>query len=549
MASTIAFRWLVLLAILWTTTFSVQTLPADEVSVPMLPVNTSGIEDSMGAVVGIYDRDTNEATRKLAAYLADANGNWTQPIVQNSGSRSFVPLRLNTPSGMVRIELSVTIEGATPEQSIDALLDEVIKRASDDSVDPLPNVSATKDSNDDANGAHVNNDVPSDTESPKHSELASTETAAEDQQEEPTVEATAYVRDSLLAKLERLVRATGATGADRDELRWMLDQWRPGPLWLISRDAVSPPQRLVDPVLSWLDNDRDGNLDAEEQNDIVNRLVRLDTNRDRIVLMAELDAAILRDRRPKVKSAPRLTWNLAWDNSEAFSTSSDDSSPTMTMQAIVNIRSRGIVNQVASVVDSLLNTKIDQQLQSQLTLRSDQTKLFPADGFASATFGDPPYPMRLNVYGYFDASLSAVGRCQFSVAANLADRQLWYIIDTNGDERLTEIEQRAAAGRLMALDRNKDAVLSPDEWPLTLQLAICQGNGATEMLQSSAATPATAMPEPEVSAPDWFTGMDSNRDGVLTRDEFLGSTDQFSKYDQDKDGFVTPLEITLVDQP
>ena len=40
----------------------------------------------------------------------------------------------------------------------------------------------------------------------------------------------------------------------------------------------------------------------------------------------------------------------------------------------------------------------------------------------------------------------------------------------------------------------------------------------------------------------WFAAMDSNRDGEISRREFLGTQDQFQQLDRDADGFIGPAE-------
>ena len=48
-------------------------------------------------------------------------------------------------------------------------------------------------------------------------------------------------------------------------------------------------------------------------------------------------------------------------------------------------------------------------------------------------------------------------------------------------------------------------------------------------------------------APAWFTGMDYNGDGDISRREFLGTQSQFEELDQDGDGFLIVGEIAPAD--
>jgi hypothetical protein len=44
------------------------------------------------------------------------------------------------------------------------------------------------------------------------------------------------------------------------------------------------------------------------------------------------------------------------------------------------------------------------------------------------------------------------------------------------------------------------------------------------------------------TAPDWFASMDKNRDGDLSRGEFLGTTAQFRQFDENDDELLSVAE-------
>ncbi|MBX9582607.1 MAG: EF-hand domain-containing protein, partial [Gemmataceae bacterium] len=56
--------------------------------------------------------------------------------------------------------------------------------------------------------------------------------------------------------------------------------------------------------------------------------------------------------------------------------------------------------------------------------------------------------------------------------------------------------------------------------------------------------PAAAEPPPaaKTGVPDWFTKMDRNGDGDISRREFLGPLSLFRRLDADGDGLITPDE-------
>ncbi|EMI40603.1 EF-hand domain-containing protein [Rhodopirellula sp. SWK7] len=499
------------------------TLIADEVSVPMVTGASSPVSTTMNATIGIYNTAATEANRRLSDYDADANGQWTQPKTRSSSSNQFVPLRLETPSGMIRIELSVLIDGMTPEQNVEKLLDQVIDRAGKTTDPPTRSINVDASFSEDINKDESN------------------QTA-----DESSVTPTTYVRDTVLTKLERFIGATGAEGADREELRWMLDQWRPGPLWLIARDAVSPPQRSFEPLLSWLDLDRDGNLDAAEQAEIPARLNRLDDNRDRIVQTTELEAAIARDRRTPIRAETQTRWSLQWADVDAASSAND---LLEKLHTVTNIRTANATHHVASIVDDVLKTKLEESLSSQLTVRSDRATVSGSGNRVTVSLNKNERPIQIHLIGYSAPNLSPVARCQFSIAARLGHQPLWDQLDTDADGRLGELEQRVATDRLAALDHNADGTITPDEWPISFHLVFSQGNDATTYLNSSTSVSSTMPPTNTEPVPDWFAGMDTNQDGSVSPDEFLGSPKQFAKYDRDGDGLVTPSELTHDDQP
>ncbi|EMI56131.1 calmodulin [Rhodopirellula sallentina] len=480
---------------------------AGEASVPMARTATTGDDTSMIST-GVYNSAIAEANRRLLDYDADANGQWSQPTTRNVDNHSVVPLELRTPRGVIQISLSVFIDGNTPQQHVEKLLSETIDRADGHS-----------------NEKTITSNETSQSENP---------TQTQDEDATSAVRPKAYVRDSVLTKLERFVSATGTVDVDKDELRWMLDQWRPGPVWLIARDAVSPPRPAFEPLLTWLDRDRDGNLSSDEIASLPEQLKRLDNDRNRIVSTAELQSAVARDRRPPIHSAARTQWNLRW----AKPTSESSANTTLaTLIATANVRSSGTTPPAD-----------EPEQTSRLTVQSDTTDVFGNGNHVSVTIADSHGPMRVHFTAYESPELSPVARCQFSIAAFLGDQPLWNHLDQNADGRLVELEQRAAVDRLMQLDRNDDRSITPDEWPVSFHVVISQGNSATVNLDTSTPRSPTSPTAPDVQTPDWFVGMDTNRDGSLSQDEFLGSPNRFGEYDVNKDGLITPAELTTDDQ-
>ena len=55
--------------------------------------------------------------------------------------------------------------------------------------------------------------------------------------------------------------------------------------------------------------------------------------------------------------------------------------------------------------------------------------------------------------------------------------------------------------------------------------------------------PTGASDLPDENLPRWFLGMDTNRDGEVGIQEFLGTADRFVTLDKNGDGFINPAEL------
>ncbi len=109
---------------------------------------------------------------------------------------------------------------------------------------------------------------------------------------------------------------------------------------------------------------------------------------------------------------------------------------------------------------------------------------------------------------------------------------LFSSIDANDDRVLSPRERREAPERLAALDANGDSLVALSEAPAGFAVTVTRGAGGL--------TPGS--PAAGGSRPKWFTAMDSNRDGDVTRREFLGAQAQFDALDRNHDGFIDAAE-------
>jgi Ca2+-binding EF-hand superfamily protein len=171
----------------------------------------------------------------------------------------------------------------------------------------------------------------------------------------------------------------------------------------------------------------------------------------------------------------------------------------------------------------------------------------------------------LNAAGSPLAGLSAVidrdgdGKLYAKELADFADRQteaassrlvltasdqgraIFGILDLDRDRRLSAREVMRTVDRLASWDGDGDGRVTADEIPYHFLVTIARGevSGLAGESVVGAAPRSIAAPKPAPPAgPDWFRLMDRNRDGDVSRREFLGPREQFDHLDRDKDGLI-----------
>ena len=126
-----------------------------------------------------------------------------------------------------------------------------------------------------------------------------------------------------------------------------------------------------------------------------------------------------------------------------------------------------------------------------------------------------------------------------------ASRGLFGLIDTDGDNRLSVRELRAMPKLIERFDRDKDGYLSPGEVPRRFRLSLTRGlPGPGAGFGPVFAVPLAngrGTPRP-TTGPLWFQKMDRNKDGDVSRREFLGTDEEFRRIDTDGDGLIDVRE-------
>jgi Ca2+-binding EF-hand superfamily protein len=137
-----------------------------------------------------------------------------------------------------------------------------------------------------------------------------------------------------------------------------------------------------------------------------------------------------------------------------------------------------------------------------------------------------------------------LARSQVVLSAADQGRAIFAIVDLNRDRHLGAREIRGAVDRITSWDQNGDGMVSADEIPHHYQLTIGRGQatpgGAMAARSGMMAQADEAAKQPP--GPKWFVKMDRNRDGDVSRREFLGTRSEFERIDHDRDGLITADE-------
>lgn len=208
-----------------------------------------------------------------------------------------------------------------------------------------------------------------------------------------------------------------------------------------------------------------------------------------------------------------------------------------------------------AVLDPFAQETIEQQVEAQLsTFDSDANGWFAEEEFAESFLGQavPFVTMDVNTNEKIDKSemISFLAtqqlpmRAQISTHISDTEDALFGTLDADRNGRLDSREIAMSSAMLTTLDNNSDGQLTTAEIPSWISIGFLRGNSATVEALISNSFDATS--SPHLDLPIWFTGMDVNRDGSVSFQEFLGTETQFKSFDQDADGFLGWSEVRLI---
>jgi Ca2+-binding EF-hand superfamily protein len=146
-----------------------------------------------------------------------------------------------------------------------------------------------------------------------------------------------------------------------------------------------------------------------------------------------------------------------------------------------------------------------------------------------------------------------VARSCVSLGVSNEGQGLFELLDTNRDGKLSVRELRNAHKLLDRLPSGRDNLTRSDV-PRHYRIGMALGPNAGQDPLGRVAIPIArqgmrvgARPAP-MRGPVWFLKMDRNRDGDVSRKEFLGTDEQFKAIDTDGDGLISLAEAQAYDK-
>ncbi len=128
-------------------------------------------------------------------------------------------------------------------------------------------------------------------------------------------------------------------------------------------------------------------------------------------------------------------------------------------------------------------------------------------------------------------------------------RGLFGAIDLNSDGKLSIPELREMPKLVERFAANKAVGLAPGDVPRRFEATF--SNGISMIRATFAVVPRidgmTGQPRAQ-TGPLWFQKMDRNRDGYVSRREFLGTDEEFRNLDVDGDGFISVQEAEAAEK-
>jgi len=132
-----------------------------------------------------------------------------------------------------------------------------------------------------------------------------------------------------------------------------------------------------------------------------------------------------------------------------------------------------------------------------------------------------------------------------SVSIENRGQDLFEILDTSRDRRISQREFLDSLDRFSLWDANTDGQLAEVEVPQLYQLEFERGAPPLPSIVGANRRINRGANDVAMQGPVWFQRMDRNADGDVARDEFVGTPAQFDQLDANRDALIDAQEAIL----
>jgi hypothetical protein len=488
-------------------------------------------------------------------------------LLDHATVESLVREAVNVPvpedTANLSLEEEKNEEGAEDKESeSETLGDETVKK--DESQEKEAESSDNSSKEDTDKSDTETKTAEKDAEKKENSETKSAEKEKPKEPEKPVVDVKTRQARSVAQRLVNYM-ASSEVKADREEIRWLLAEWTGGPALLTLGPAMNWQRIGFAPMWNALDMDSDQNLSAAEIAAASERLSQADVDENSIVELEELF-----ELQPRTATAPHsypllmvldheTDWRHLYSQLQAAygrRMTKTQGSPASSTPALLERIASGDPTLTPEDLEVLLSQEADIKLRvtlggeekNEVALLSAQPESFTSDDQTVTVVRGAEY-FEISASEQKGAEASEPTATQIAIGAVVDGYPLFRLVDRNGDRRISPRERRNMAGILKALDLNGDGQITENEKPTAIRLAVTRGPHVHEVLaqptaahRELASTRQSSPAKPNAAAPSWFSDMDRNRDGDLSRSEFLGTSEQFKQMDADGDGLIGSQE-------
>jgi hypothetical protein len=501
----------------------------------------------------------------LANYERAELGGWRMPA-DAAMSDPWMRLLLLSPKRPYVVDIAVFVEGKSYRESREAWIDGLLAAgasapASDKAAEPEAKI-------DEADAKKVTSEAKGEPAEEEVATADAKQASPADKKADEKVPGIATQTRGSLSMRDRLTNYVAASGAnvDREEIRWLIAEWGSGPGVVVLGPALSWQRVGMATLEALLDTDADGTLAAAEIAAVDTVVQSADTDANDVVEVSEMRRAAKREMHISYEIGHSLVVmidaNTDWDALAATvrhvyarnANASPSTAPAIT--AVVERIARGDASLQGEDLRVLTEAAAD------VSLRVDFSSASPSEGTVSLVavsqeIGDEK-DFVSNSENAISVKLGADcleisaagapgqqsggGQSQIAVGAVIDGNPLLRLLDRDQDQRLTTRERQELRGLSASLDRDADGALDAAEVPVPMRLGITLGPHVHTLLAKPTGAVRAVAPRDKAVLPDWFASMDKNADRDLSRDEFLGTTEQFKQIDTNTDGLMSVAE-------